>query len=277
MNLPDQDTTLGVYLYNSGITFFTLGYGDVTPQSTLGRVIAMAEAGVGFGVLAIVISYLPVIYQAFSRREVTSLLLDSRAGSPPTGAALLLRYARAGCMEDLTPLLTKFENWSAGLLEAFISYPVLAFYRAQHEQLSWLAALTAILDTCAMLQACVADGAPWRKALRWQAHLTFALARHVLVDLSYLLNAPPDESKSDRVARDKWEQLALQLSEAGGAIATGDRAWQNLEELRSQYEPYLFGLARYLILTVPPWMPENDAADSWQTSAWETVEDVSHF
>ena len=44
----------------------------------------MAEAGIGLGLLAIVIGYLPIIYQAFSRRETSIVLLDARAGSPPT-------------------------------------------------------------------------------------------------------------------------------------------------------------------------------------------------
>ena len=63
-------------------TFFTLGYGDIAPRAPGPRP-GVTEAGIGFGFLAVVISYLPVLYQAFSRREVTISLLDARAGSPP--------------------------------------------------------------------------------------------------------------------------------------------------------------------------------------------------
>ena len=83
-------------LYLSGETFFTLGYGDVTAASPAGRLLSVAEAGLGFGFMAVIIGYLPVLYQAFSRREVAISLLDARAGSPPSAAQLLLRLAAAG-------------------------------------------------------------------------------------------------------------------------------------------------------------------------------------
>src|SRR5438309_1256423 len=77
------------HLYLSGETFFTLGLGDVTPVSRVGRALVVIEAGVGFAFLALVIGYLPVLYQSFSRREVNITLLDARAGSPPSAEELL--------------------------------------------------------------------------------------------------------------------------------------------------------------------------------------------
>src|SRR5437773_2449501 len=75
-------------VYMSGTTFFTLGLGDVAPRGTFARVLTVVESGLGFGFLAIVIGYFPVLYQAFSRREVSISLLDARAGSPPSAAEL---------------------------------------------------------------------------------------------------------------------------------------------------------------------------------------------
>src|SRR5271157_4060685 len=80
-------------LYLSGTSFFTLGIGDVTPRSAFARVLTVAEAGVGFAFLAVLIGYMPVIYQSFSRREVGITLLDSRAGSPPSAGELLRRHS----------------------------------------------------------------------------------------------------------------------------------------------------------------------------------------
>src|SRR5207245_10201029 len=77
------------HLYLSGETFFTLGLGDVTPVSRAGRVLVVIEAGVGFAFLALVIGYLPVLYQSFSRRELNITLLDARAGPPPSAEQLL--------------------------------------------------------------------------------------------------------------------------------------------------------------------------------------------
>src|SRR6267143_206797 len=127
------------HLYLSGETFFTLGLGDVTPVSRAGRVLVVIEAGIGFAFLALVIGYLPVLYQSFSRREVNITLLDARAGSPPT-AEELLRGSWSD-REELTVLLREWERWSAEVLESHLSYPVLSYYRSQHDNQSWLTAL----------------------------------------------------------------------------------------------------------------------------------------
>ena len=87
-------------LYVSGTTLFTLGLGDVLPRSVFARVLIIAESGVGLGFVALVIGYLPVLYQAFSKREVSIALLDGRAGSPPdrwrAAATPRLRWRRRG-------------------------------------------------------------------------------------------------------------------------------------------------------------------------------------
>ena len=143
---PDDRAGPGTYFYLSGTTFFTLGFGDVTPLDPLGRALAVAEAGLGFGFLAVVISYLPVLYQAFSGREVTISLLDARAGSPPTAAQLLIRLARGRNVAALGRFLEEWERWAAQVLESHVSFPMLSYYRSQHDNQSWLAALTVVLD-----------------------------------------------------------------------------------------------------------------------------------
>src|SRR2546425_2045382 len=146
----------GPALYLSGTTFFTLGLGDVVPTGALPRALAVIEAGTGFAFLAIVIGYLPVVYQAFSRREVTVSLLDARAGSPPSAAELLRRHA--GNTDALDHLLRDWELWSAELLESHLSYPVLSYYRSQHDNQSWLSALTTVLDASAVIMSAAKAG-----------------------------------------------------------------------------------------------------------------------
>ena len=179
LNVAPGIAPFSTYLYMSGTTFFTLGLGDVTPMGAPGRALVVLEAGVGFGFLAAIISYLPaILYQAFSSREVSISLLDARAGSPPTAGELLRRHGND--MRELGQLLYDWERWSAELLETHLSYPVLAYFRSQHTNQSWLAALTAILDTCALIMAGMNDG-PTR-----QAQLTFAMARHAVGDLAQI-------------------------------------------------------------------------------------------
>jgi len=263
----DVHPGFGTYVYMSGTTLFTLGYGDVTARDSTGRSLSVLEGGVGIGYLAMVIGYLPVIYQAFSRREVGISLLDARAGSPPTAGELLLRHARAGRMEEIADLLKEWERWSADILESHLSYPVLTYYRSQHDRESWLAALTAIIDASALLRFCGADDAPWRQTAQWQAQLTFAMARHTLIDLALILNTPPQTDCPDRLDEDTWKQMADALTAAGIPLEPDSR--KRLAAARRQYEPYVIALADRLILALPPWYAEQSAADNWETSAWE--------
>jgi len=262
---------LGTYLYFSGVTFLTLGFGDVTATNGIGRFLAVMEAGVGFGFLAIVISYLPVLYQSFSRRETTICMLDARAGSPPTSAELLRRYSERENMPELVELLKEYERWSAELLESFLSYPILAFYRSQHDQQSWLSALTAILDTCAIGRLEFANAPAWQKALQWQAYLTFAMARHAIIDLALILYIEPQEPSINRLDDEQWQRLMHSMKHAGVPLAdTSATTRAQLAEMRKQYEPYVYSLSKALFLELPPWIMKEATADNWQTSAWET-------
>jgi hypothetical protein len=221
------------------------------------------EAGMGFGVLAIVIGYLPVLYQAFSRREANISLLDARAGTPPTAAELLRRHGRAGNMQALDKLLSDWEVWSADLMESHLSYPVLCFFRSQHDNQSWLASLTTILDSCALVMVGV-DNAP-----TWQAQLTFAMARHTVVDLSQVFNSSPHEWQDARLPADELARLRRSLAVDNVPLREGADADEQLAELRRMYEPYVTSLADHLSMPLPPWIHERDVVDNWQTSAWE--------
>ena len=206
------------YFYMSGVTFFTLGYGDVTPAATVGRLLAVIETGIGFGFLAGVIGYLPVLYQAFSRRETTIALLDARAGSPPSASQFLLRLMRSGKLDTVDPFLAEWGRWSAELLESHLSFPLLSFYRSQHDNQSWVAALTTILDTCSLLIV----GGKEREA--HQAQLTFAMARHAAVDLALVMNVDPIAPRDDRLPAEQLLYLRMQLRDAGYERSATDEA-----------------------------------------------------
>ncbi len=251
-------------LYFSGTNFFTLGLGDVTPRIPIARMLTALEAGVGFGFLALVIGYLPSLNQSFSRREVNISLLDARGGSPPTAAEMLRRHSHDHGLEELRRLLNDWEIWSAELLESHLSYPVLAYFRSQHENQSWLGALAAILDTCALVM--VGLEGPCAR----QAELTFAIARHAVVDLALIFRRPPREPDEDRLPPARLEQLRATLGANGLRLREGSGADQKLVELRQMYEPYVHSLSHYLAITIPPWIPEVSPEDNWQTSAWGT-------
>jgi hypothetical protein len=256
---------LGTGLYASGTTFFTLGLGDVTPRGPLTRFLVVVESGTGFAFLAMVIGYLPTLYQAFSRREATITLLDARAGSPPSAAELLRRHAADHGAEALMELLRDWERWSAEILESHLSYPVLCYFRSQHDNENWLAALTTILDACALAMVGI-EGLPPR-----QAQLTFAIARHAVVDLAQIFSTPPKRPDADRLPREQMAELRRALADVGWRMEDGEAAEQRLTELRGMYEPYIHALARYLRFALPGWLPPQRRHDNWQTSAWERI------
>jgi hypothetical protein len=260
---PSADAGFFTGLYLSGSTFFTLGLGDVIPHTSIARVMAVFEAGMGFAFLALVIGYLPALNQSFSRREVSISLLDARAGSPPTAAEMLRRHGSDHGLAALQQLLHDWERWSAELLESHLSFPVLAYFRSQHDNQSWLAALTAILDTCALVMVGL-EGACAR-----QAELTFAMARHAVADLSLVFRTAPREPPHNRLSPNALAELRAVLTAAGLKLREGEEADEQLRGLRRMYEPYIFSLARYLNISVPPWIPTAGRKDNWQASAWE--------
>jgi hypothetical protein len=248
--------------YLSGTTFFTLGLGDVVPRSQLARGLVVAEAGFGFGFLAAIIGYLPFIYGSFSNRETEITLLDSRAGTPPTAGELLRRHSYPGGREALRELLKDWEHWSAELMESHLSYPVLAYFRSQHDNQSWIAALTAILDTCALLKVGI-EGACER-----QAQLTFAISRHAVADLSQVFGTPPKTMPYERLPAEVWAKMRDTLAQDGLQLTDTGEAREKLAAVRKTYEPYIYALASYLNQPLPPWIPEGKGKDNWQTTAW---------
>ncbi len=248
-------------LYVSGTTLFTLGLGDVTPHSALTRGLVIVESGTGLGFLAIVMGYFPVLYGAFSRREVSISLLDARAGSPPTAAELLRRHSYKGAEQALSLLLVEWERWSAELLESHISYSLLCYFRSQHTNQSWISALTAILDTSALLIAGV------RGHEARQAQLTFAMARHALVDLAQVFSLKPVLRAEDRLPLERYERLYDMLCETGVSVCRDNQSYARLRDLRSLYEGYAEALSDFLHMPLPPWIPAEPHRDNWLTVA----------
>jgi hypothetical protein len=263
LRLGDEPVTFGVLLYHSGETFFTLGYGDIVPTSGIARALAVLEAGMGFAFLGVVIGYLPVVYSRFSDREQEISLLDSRAGSPPTAAELLNRL---GCCPEQTVLDQVFrdwERWAAEVLESHLSYPVLSFFRSQHSNQSWLGALTLMLDVTSLVIAGIETIRPE------QARLTFAMARHAAVDLAQVVNAQYDPDRNARLTSEGLAQLRRTLAASGLRLRDDEAADQKLAKLRSLYEPYVEGIARNLLITLPPWIHSEKRRDNWQGGPWD--------
>jgi hypothetical protein len=260
-------TDLRMDLYVSSTTLLSLGIVDVTPLTHIARGLIALESGTGLGLVALVIGYVPVLYQAFSRREVSVAMLDARAGSPPTATELLRRHGFEGGQEALIILLGEWERWAAEILESHISYPLLCYYRSQHDNQSWLSALTAILDTCALLITTV-EGVTTR-----QAQLTFAMARHALIDLGHVFHVEKRSERNpnhpDRLPPEIFGHLCEALGELEMRLCGDPASMQRLVKIRGLYEPHAQSLADYLKMPLPLWIPE--ALPVGKTDQWNTV------
>jgi hypothetical protein len=257
-------------LYHSGETFFTLGYGDIVPTSAGARALSVFEAGMGFAFLGVVIGYLPVVYGAFSRREIQISMLDARAGSPPTASELLVRLA--GRSEEtaidqlvLDEVLRDWERWAGELLESGLSYPVLSFFRSQHSNQSWLGALMIMLDVTSLVLTGIEEIHPG------QARLTFAMARHAAVDLAQVVNARYDPNAADRMTEENFQSLRETLAGVGLKLKSTEDARLKLAKLRSMYEPYIHSTAVNLMVALPPWQHPSKTRDNWQAGPWDRM------
>src|SRR5690242_12586080 len=222
-------------IYMSGVTFFTLGYGDVVPHGAA-RAVAVVEAGTGIGFIAVVIGYLPVLYQLFARREAHVIQLDARAGSPPTATTMLSRHAESDALGKLDELLRAWEIWGSDLLESHLSYPMLVYYRSQHDNQSWLAAVTAIMDCCALILVGVEEVPPL------QARMTFAMARQVIVEMAQSFGVSPSRyTGGDRLWHADYIGMISILQQAGVQWTSATDAEETLAALRATYEPLLGG------------------------------------
>jgi hypothetical protein len=218
--------------------------------STAGHLIGLFEAATGVAVLFIVIGYLPAVYTAFSRRETAVSQLATRGGSPPAAGVLLHRAIGRQHWEELKRELQEWEEWAAELMETHLSYPLLGFYRSQHVNQNWLAALTAMVDVAAFVKATAPEG----KVVA--ADVTFSIGRHALADLALQYRAGPG-TVQERLTEAEFDRLYAIVDAATDDVVDREAARLRLAELREEYEPNAEAISRFLVLDLPRWLPAD--------------------
>jgi hypothetical protein len=235
-------------LYSAGSRLFTAGIGDWARYAAASKVLVVVGSGMGLGFFTVVLTYMPVLYQLFSRREAHVILLDERAGEPVTAASLIQNHARRGGMDRLDDLVSDWEKWGAELMESHISYPMLSYYRSPHSEESWLTAITVIMDTCALRLA----GAGGMN--EFQAEATFSICLRALRSVGEILRIQPRPPRDPRLTEDQCRALRDKLRE--WELPDGGRdLWPRLARTRDGYEPLLAAFADYLVMELPEWIP----------------------
>jgi hypothetical protein len=243
-------------LYLSASSFLTVSPGEAPKD--ISRWINVVEAGLGFSFLGLVISYLPVFYQSFARRELHISMLDARAGSPPSASELIARQAKFP--RQLESQLLAWEEWAADLLQDELSYPMLAYFRSQHLNQSWIGALVAIADTSALIMLS-AEG-----ELQHQAQATFAIARHALIDSTKVLRLKLPRDPCDRLSADDLRAIRDIVARGGTALNAQSLNFEEVKEALQSYEPYSSALSAHLLMALPPLL-QKDSRDNWQITS----------
>lgn len=242
-DIRGEPPTFGNALYFAGSSLFTLGFGDIVGEGE-SRWIAVAAAANGFGLLTLVIAYLPVLYGSFHRREVPVLLLTARAGAPPTGIELL-RRAGAAWPHELPPLFAEWERWAADVTGTHVSYPLLALMRSHDRQTSWIASLAAVLDAASIVLANVADEETAHAARLLHATGVSTAGR---LASSFALGGIPGAAE-----RASFDAARAALSRADVPLRPPDEAWARVLELREAYEAKLNAVADLVAAPDTPW------------------------
>jgi Ion channel len=243
------DDSFATALYFSGTSLFTIGFGDVVATGWT-RLVAVVQGATGLALVAVVIAYLPVLYAAFNRREVGILLLDARAGSPPSGVEILRRTCRDGITTGLPDLFGDWERWTADVLESHLSYPLLAYFRSPHDNTSWVTSLGAVLDAATLVLACFEHGH------EGPARMLHDTGTHAVEDLWYFFGQPERRSL---IERQEFDDVYRDLASTRVALRPPDEAWARFVELRAAYGPRLNALA--VMLAAPPtqWIGDRSA------------------
>jgi hypothetical protein len=258
-----RSVNFGEDVYYSAATLVSQGSAGLEPQTGFARVLQVLDAATGLAVLTTVISYLPSLYQAFSRRETTVSQLDARAGSPPSAVRLVVRAAERGGWAAVNDYLHEWEGWSAELMETHLSYPTLAYFRSQHVNQNWLSALCTILDASALTIAAAPLGTVE------ETRYTFAISRHAIADLAYTFRVKPGDATGERLPAADYDALIEELRASGVALGdTPEKIHERLQRFRRLYEPYAEVLAAHLELSLPPWIAPESQTDNWRTTAW---------
>ncbi len=241
----------------SGSSLLTLGFERPTDLPSV--FLALLEAAIGLGLLALLIAYLPTIYNAFSRREVAVTDLSIRAGTPPTPTEWLVRAQRTGFLTEMDRYWESWMTWFTEVQETHTSYGALAFFRSPNAHRNWVTAAGIVLDT-ASLRLSVCD-IPWSPAAPLCIRGGYVCLREIAGFFGY---AYVDDPKSDdpiSVAREEFDEVYDNLQAAGVPVrADRDQAWRDFAGWRVNYDQVLHALAALVDAPYTPWVSDRSPA-----------------
>jgi hypothetical protein len=241
-------------LTTSGSCLLTLGF--ERPPSTPGVLLGFLEAVIGLGLLALVISYLPTIYSAFSRREVAVTDLSVRAGTPPKPWEFLERAHLAGYMHELDPVWAAWMGWFTELGETHTSLGALSFFRSPNPHRSWITASGAVLDAAALRMSVL--NMEFSPAGGLCIRSGYLALREIATFFGYEFDSDPRPDGPISITREEFDEVYERLGAMGVPVRPDrERAWHDFQGWRVNYDAVLITLAGYVIAPYGPWTSDR--------------------
>jgi hypothetical protein len=239
----------------AGSSMLTLGIDS--PHGLVSHLVAFSAAGVGLTLLALVITYLPSVYQAFSRREAVIAKLVVRVGNPPTGAALLERTWHLGRFDQLEEVWEGWEDWFIQVSETHTTFPQLVFFRSPQPENHWVLSAEAVLDGAALLIA--ACDAPRQS----RSELCVEAGVRALVSIADFLGVPrrpPDDEVIIALPRERFDEALVRLGQEGVPLLEDhEAAWDDFRRIRARYEPLIAVMGRMTDAPRSDWSSWSDS------------------
>lgn len=243
----------------SGSSLTTLGF--AAPRGTAEHVLAFTEAGLGLFVLTLMITYLPSMYSAFSRRETQVALLEVRAGEPPSAVEFVLRHHRIGWLGQLDATWLEWERWFAELEETHTSYAALSFFRSPQPGRSWVTAAGTMLDSASLMAAAVPVGSPGPKGVCIRSG--YLALRRIADFFGIAHDADPAPEDPISITRDEFDDVWARLAEAGVPLVDDPaQAWRDFAGWRVNYDTVLLAIAEITMAPYAPWT--SDRSGPWR-------------
>lgn len=249
---------LGTAFYLSALSLFTLGFGDIVPVAAAARVVVLAEAATGLGMIALVISLLFSLFSSVQRREALVVTLDATAGAPPSALQLLEMCAKYEMPEQLAKTFDEWRLWAAEVLESHLAYPILFYFRSSHDGEAWLNSFGAVMDAAVLALTTVETPA------RGPARIFFKVGNHLVEDVSWYFHVDHDHVPG--VSLEQFQEARQRLRFAGYELRPEAEAWERFQELRSAYADPLGRMTAALAIEPTEWIghwsyrPHREAA-----------------
>ena len=238
----------------SGSSLLTLGF--VHPRDLPTTFLAFAAAGIGLGVLALFIAYLPNIYNVFSRRELLVAQLSARAGTPPSAFDFLIRVSVIDELEELDPVWRQWQDWFAEIEETHTSQASLIFFRSPHSDRSWITAAGVLLDSASLANSTI--DIHWSPYAALCVRAGYSALRTIADFLGISYNADPQQTDPTSIAREEFNDACRRLSEAGVPLKSDlDQAWIDFNGWRVNYDAVLVGIAGLTMAPYAFWVSDR--------------------